>query len=193
MRHVRMRPRLWAAPCLLLLCPGCIPDHSEWEPNGGQREPAERVTGAYEELQTTREAAAAPLPVYARVALSEFAVTRFQRLELAVDVYSAESIAGQGLRAEWLGEPGGEPVRASFGGVLAATWSAELAVNSNPCLTLPCVLSLKLAPEGEWQNELSFDMDYVVRASLELRVAGYEYYDYAALDSAVQITLEQSP
>jgi hypothetical protein len=184
-----MRSRLAAAACLFPLCTGC-PYDGEWESQEVERGPLMVPIVPYQELRITREAGAPPPTLYAQVALSDFAVARFYQLLLTLHVYSAESIEGQGLRAEWLGDFGGEPVRASFGGALSATWSAELPVTSNPCAEVPCALTLKLAPEGDWSNELSFVMQYEVQAELELTPGGYEH---GALASALQLTLQENP
>jgi len=105
-----------------------------------------------------------------------------------VNVHSGESLEGQGLRAQWLGEPGGEPMRADFGGEWSTAWSENLYVWSNPCAAAPCVLNLELAPEGEWRSELSFDIEYDVIALLELQGA-----DYSGVDTAMKLRLEASP
>jgi hypothetical protein len=177
-----MRSALWAAPAFLLIFTGC-PDEAQWD-----SEPETARTTASEHFQTTRKAGAPPAIVHASVELSELAATRFLALVLMVQVYSGESLDGQGLRAQWLGEPGGEPVRASFGGAWSTEWSTNMYVWSNPCAAAPCVLDLELAPEGEWSGELSFDMEYDVIALLELQPT-----DYTLLDGAMQLTLEARP
>jgi hypothetical protein len=136
----------------------------------------------------TRKAGAAPANVHATVELSDVAVARFSSLALKVNVYSGESLDAQGLRAQWLGEPGGEPVRANFSGEWSATWSADLYVASAPCTAGPCTLNLELAPEGQWNSELSFAMEYDVVALLELQ-GNY----YPQLDSALELSLEAQP
>lgn len=97
-----------------------------------------RGHGSSDELDVLREAGKPPPTVYARIEFSDYAVPRFRSLDVIVDVYSAESVEGQGLRAEWLQDFDVEPVRANFGGEFSATWSGSLSLASSPCTGLPC-------------------------------------------------------
>jgi len=181
-----MTSTLWTAPCLLLLCTGCS-DEAQWDSDTSSRDTAPTVT-RFQQLRTTREAGALPPSVYASLELSDAAVTRFLSLGLTVSVYSGESLDGEGLRAQWLGAPGGDPVRANFGGEWSAMWSAYFSLDSNPCAAAPCVLNLELTPEGEWSSELGFPMEYEVIAGLVVRGV----HD-SMLDDALELTLEASP
>jgi hypothetical protein len=180
-----MRSALWAAPGFLLLFTGC-PDDAQWGSDPSERDSV--TTGTGDQLQAIRKAGALAPTVYVSVELSALAVRRFRGLDLMLYVYSSESLEGQGLRAQWLGEPGGGPVHGDFGGEWSASWSDGFYVASNPCAAAPCVLSLELAPEGDWHSELSFAVEYDVVAVLELEGA-----DSSRLDSVMDVTLEASP
>jgi hypothetical protein len=177
-----VRSARWAAPTFILLA-SCS-DEAQWDWESQQT--ARSATS--KRLQTTRQAGAPPATVHARLELSELAVQRFVALALMVNVYSGESLDGQQLRAQWLGEPRAEPVLASFGGEWSTEWFTRLHLWAAPCAAAPCALELELAPEGDWSSELSFDLQYDVIALLELQPV-----DPRLLDSAQQLTLEVSP
>jgi len=180
-----MGSALWAAPGFLLLFTGC-PDDAHWDSDPSQT--GSVWASASQQLQTIRRAGAVPPTVYVSVELSARAVRRFRGLNLMLEVYSGESLEGQGMRAQWLGEPGGGPSHGKFGGEWSARWSEGLYLASSPCAAAPCVLNLELAPEGDWHSELGFAMDYDVVAVLELEGA-----DSSRPDSVMDLTLEASP
>jgi hypothetical protein len=171
-------------PSLFLLFMGCYPG-ADWGSDEVPIDPVRTVTG-YQKLRTTRQAGSAPATVQAAFELNDAAVAGLQWLDVSINVYSGESLDGQGLRAQWLGGPGGEPVHASFAGELSTTWSAGFAVASSFCAAGPCELRLELAPEGEWRSELSFPLEYEVYATLDLQGP-------SRFDASMQLTLEERP
>lgn len=181
-----MRSAIRGAAALVVLATGC-PDTVDSVPvqPGG---PFTRVAAVQETLRLTRQAGAPPATVLAELELSEVALAGFLQLEVMVDVYSGESVPGQGLRAQWLGEPLTEPVAGDFEGELAAAWSAELLVTSRPCSGLPCVMSLEIVPQGTWDGPLSFPIEYEVLARLD-----FERADPAYAPDEMALSVEAQP
>lgn len=175
------------AAWFVVFASGCLDEAPVPVQPGG---PFTSVAGVQETLRLTRQAAAPPATVLVALELSEAALGGFLGLELAVDVYSAESVPGQGLRAQWLGEPTGEPVMGDFGGDLAAVWSAQLPLSTRPCSSAPCLVRLQIAPQGEWASELSFPIEYDVVARLD-----YQRADAAHVPSEqlLQLSVEVQP
>ena len=173
----------WVTPFLLLLFTGCEDLWSEDE------SPAKfgRTLTLEEQLRTIRRAGAPPATVRGTFELSDAAVAGFRGLDVFIDVYSAESLDGERLRAQWLDEPGGVVVQGPFAGGLSTIWSATLYKDSNPYAAAPRVLNLEVAPEGDWRSELEFPMEYEVYVMLP-RQAGA-----VASDDDLKLTWEESP
>jgi hypothetical protein len=180
-----------AAAGTLLLSTACF-DYAD-DPGYALLDPEPRTlgVGAVEQLELPREPGAAPPTVRAQLALSDYAVAGFERLEARVTLSGAESSPDAGLRAEWLPDPDGKPpFRGYLENELPQLWSAQLSADD--CTQPPCVLSFEFTPTEQWS--VSFErrsIEYELRAWLE--VHGHHRYEFDELNRALSLALEQAP
>ena len=184
---------LRCAASVLLLCASACLGGEDRQYALLDRQPGRLGIGAAERLETRREPGAAPATVYGHLQLSDCARERFDLLEESVTVSRAKSFQGEGLRAQWIGEPGGLPITGHFEDALSTTWSADLS--PQPC-SQPCVLSFELAPADQGNDVRSLGTEsltyeYELRAWLEVR--GQYRSEVQELDSALGISLEEAP
>jgi hypothetical protein len=115
--------------------------------------------------------AGAPAPtVWVDVQLSAFAIRRFSRLDIQVEMLSEQGLAGQGVSADWSGavaRPKGDH-GAQFAGSLSNRVDLMQSFDVAPCLDGPCVPRLDVIPRGTLSSDVDFDLRYSFRLELTM-------------------------